>query len=224
MKAPAAVVVVVYALVAMVPLVWIFLTSLKSPPDSISYPPKVVFEPSLTHRVAIQLSYTNAAGATVKVNPYFDFTFDANNKSVVVTDPSRTRKMTDVSSCNGCHEKLALHGGGRVDTQYCVMCHNSGTTDANSGNVLDLRTMTHKIHAGKLLMAAKTAGKGGEEYTIWGYQNSMHDYSEVGFPQDLRNCTKCHTGANAATPQGDNWKNKPNRRACNACHDDFRKE
>ena len=31
----------------MVPLVWILLTSFKSPPDSISYPPKVVFEPSL---------------------------------------------------------------------------------------------------------------------------------------------------------------------------------
>ncbi|MFN8988384.1 MAG: carbohydrate ABC transporter permease [Betaproteobacteria bacterium] len=43
----AAAVVVVYALVAMVPLAWIFLTSIKTPPDSISYPPKVVFKPSL---------------------------------------------------------------------------------------------------------------------------------------------------------------------------------
>jgi multiple sugar transport system permease protein len=31
----------------MVPLAWIVLTSFKSPPDSISYPPKVVFEPTL---------------------------------------------------------------------------------------------------------------------------------------------------------------------------------
>jgi multiple sugar transport system permease protein len=43
----AAFVVVVYAVITMVPLAWIFLTSLKTPPDSISYPPKVVFEPSL---------------------------------------------------------------------------------------------------------------------------------------------------------------------------------
>ena len=43
----AAAVVVLYALVSMVPLVWILLTSVKSPPDSISYPPKVVFQPSL---------------------------------------------------------------------------------------------------------------------------------------------------------------------------------
>jgi multiple sugar transport system permease protein len=43
----AATVVVAYALLTMIPLVWIFLTSIKSPPDSISYPPKVLFGPSL---------------------------------------------------------------------------------------------------------------------------------------------------------------------------------
>jgi len=37
---------VFYALLSMVPLVWIFLTGFKTPTDSISYPPKVLFEPS----------------------------------------------------------------------------------------------------------------------------------------------------------------------------------
>jgi len=174
----------------------------------------VVYEPTRTHRVAIQLSYVNAAGETVRVNPYFDFTMDAGGKSVAVTDTSATRKMADVGSCNGCHDKLALHGGGRVDVQYCVMCHNPGTTDANSGHVLTMATMVHKIHAGRLLHT-KT---GGEDYTIWGYSNSKHDYTEVGFPQDLRNCTKCHSGSNPATPQGDNWKTRPSKDACLTCH------
>jgi OmcA/MtrC family decaheme c-type cytochrome len=176
----------------------------------------VVFEPGLTHRVAIQLSYTSAGGETIRVNPYFDFTLDVNGKSVPVTDPAKTRKMTDVASCNGCHDKLALHGGGRVDTQFCVMCHNPGTTDANSGNVLNLATMVHKIHAGKLLKSQLATG--GEDYTIWGYQNSKHSYAEVGFPQDLRNCAVCHSGANPKTPQGDNWKTKPSQEACLTCH------
>lgn len=178
----------------------------------------VVFEPALTHRVAIQLSYKNAAGDTVQVNPYFDFTIDANGKSVAVTDPAKTRKMTDVASCNGCHQKLALHGGGRVDTQFCVLCHNPGTTDANSGNVLNFATMVHKIHAGKLLKSKLAAGQGGEDYTIWGYQDSKHSYGETGFPQDLRNCTVCHSGGNPKTPQGDNWKNRPSKEACLTCH------
>jgi multiple sugar transport system permease protein len=38
--------VVLYALLTMLPLAWIFLTALKSGPDSIAYPPKVVFTPS----------------------------------------------------------------------------------------------------------------------------------------------------------------------------------
>lgn len=40
-------VVILYALIAMIPLVWILLTGFKTPPDSISYPPKLVFTPSL---------------------------------------------------------------------------------------------------------------------------------------------------------------------------------
>jgi multiple sugar transport system permease protein len=43
----AATVVIVYALVSMVPLLWIFVTGFKTPTDAISYPPKVLFEPSL---------------------------------------------------------------------------------------------------------------------------------------------------------------------------------
>ena len=55
----------------------------------------VSFEPNRTHRVAIQLSYLNAAGETVRVNPYFDFTVDANGNSVAVTDkPRRARWST----------------------------------------------------------------------------------------------------------------------------------
>ena len=39
--------VIAYALIAMIPLAWIVLTSFKSPPDSISYPPRLVFTPTL---------------------------------------------------------------------------------------------------------------------------------------------------------------------------------
>lgn len=175
----------------------------------------VTYEPSLTHRVAIQLSYKNAAGESVLVNPYFDFNI-VDGKSVMVTDSSKTRKMSDVASCNGCHEKLALHGGGRVDTQYCVMCHNPGTVDPESGNSLDMSTMVHKIHAGKLLKSQLATG--GEDYAIWGYGNTKHGYAEVGFPQDLRNCSVCHSASNSNTPQGDNWKTKVSKQACLTCH------
>jgi len=41
-----ATIVILYALITMIPLAWIVMTSFKSPPDSIAYPPKVVFQPS----------------------------------------------------------------------------------------------------------------------------------------------------------------------------------
>jgi multiple sugar transport system permease protein len=43
----AGILVVTYALITMAPLIWIFMTGFKSPPDSIAYPPKVTFEPTL---------------------------------------------------------------------------------------------------------------------------------------------------------------------------------
>ena len=42
----AGVLVVFYAVLTMAPLAWIFLTGFKSGPDSIAYPPKIVFTPS----------------------------------------------------------------------------------------------------------------------------------------------------------------------------------
>jgi OmcA/MtrC family decaheme c-type cytochrome len=192
--------------------VYTFSTDITDPANTFG----VVFEPGLTHRIAIQLSYKNAAGEVIRVNPYYDVTFDANGNSVAVTDPAKTQVIAVVQSCNGCHEKLALHGGGRVDVQYCVMCHNPGTTDANSGNVLTMATMTHKIHSGRLLSDPSTLGN--YKYIIWGFQSSKHDYSEVGYPQDLRNCRVCHTEANPATPQGGFWGTKTSKEACLTCH------
>lgn len=46
-KRIAGLIVVLYALITMVPLAWIFLTSIKSPPDSIAYPPRILFTPTL---------------------------------------------------------------------------------------------------------------------------------------------------------------------------------
>jgi multiple sugar transport system permease protein len=46
-KRVSATIVILYALITMIPLAWIVMTSFKSPPDSIAYPPKIVFEPSL---------------------------------------------------------------------------------------------------------------------------------------------------------------------------------
>jgi multiple sugar transport system permease protein len=46
-KRVAGALVIAYALITMIPLLWIVLTSFKTPPDSIAYPPKLMFTPSI---------------------------------------------------------------------------------------------------------------------------------------------------------------------------------
>ena len=46
-KAIAATLVILYAVISMIPLVWIGLTALKTPSDAIAYPPKIIFTPSM---------------------------------------------------------------------------------------------------------------------------------------------------------------------------------
>ena len=46
-KRLAGAIVITYALISIIPLLWIFATSFKTPPNSIAYPPKILFQPSL---------------------------------------------------------------------------------------------------------------------------------------------------------------------------------
>ena len=178
----------------------------------------VIYEPGRTHRLSLQLSYDNAAGERVRVNPYYDFTIGADGKSVDAVNP---KQVADIRSCNSCHEKLELHGGSRNDVTICVQCHQPGSIDKGTGETIDLMHLVHKIHAGNVLADANLP------YYFYRFRGieRFYDFSHVGFPQDVRNCTKCHNGdastdskVGVKTAQGNNWFNKPNRAACGSCH------
>jgi OmcA/MtrC family decaheme c-type cytochrome len=124
------------------------------------------------------------------------------------------REVVNTKTCNGCHDNIAAHGGQRREVVYCAVCHTDQTFDPESGNSVDLKVMTHKIHFGKQLPSV-VAGK--KPYYIVGYNLNVFDFSKAGFPQDVRNCTTCHRDA----PQADNWKTMPSRAACGSCHDDI---
>ena len=61
-KRIAAFLVITYALITLIPLLWVFITGFKTPPDSISYPPKILFEPSLE-------GYVNLFTTRTRVTP-----------------------------------------------------------------------------------------------------------------------------------------------------------
>lgn len=83
--------VVCYALIAIIPLIWIFATGFKSPPDSIAYPPKVVFEPTLEGYVNLFTTRSRQTDDYIESLGPPQTWYDAlvRERNMVITGPSR---------------------------------------------------------------------------------------------------------------------------------------
>jgi multiple sugar transport system permease protein len=90
-KRVAAGIVILYALISMVPLLWIGLTSFKTPPDSISYPPKILFEPSLEGYVNLFTTRTRQTPAFIATRPAPTTWYDklVRSRNMVIAGPSK---------------------------------------------------------------------------------------------------------------------------------------
>jgi hypothetical protein len=150
-----------------------------------------------THRVGLAVNR--------EVNAVFDFVPAGGGLQ-------ETREIVNLDNCNGCHKDLALHGGWMRDTKVCVLCHTPENLDPESGNTLDFKVMVHKIHKGSLHLHDD---EDYQAYFIVGYGESLHDWSHLHWPQDVRNCTTCHSN----TADAENYKTNPSTAACTACHD-----
>ncbi len=197
----------------------------------------VSYQAEQTHRLGMQ-----TAGGLPAANAVYTF-----RPSDGATTGILTRDIVKTDKCNECHDKITAHDA-RVDTRYCVLCHNPGSQDPDSADpakdttpdlqpsvvrasgAVDFKILIHKIHRGENLPSVKlgpdlqalTADDGSGEYAIWGYNSTKHDFSDIAFPQDLRNCDKCHSASDADTPEGDNWKTMLSMEACGSCHDNVK--
>ena len=166
----------------------------------VTNPVAVSFNGRLTHRVSLEIS-----GFVPVANPVYSFRPDDG-----ATKGLFSREIVKTPNCNRCHEKLSQHGGVRFETKQCVICHNPGSTDGQTGNTIDFKVMIHKIHRGKDLPSVIA----GQDYCI-----GSACFGDVVFPQDVRHCTNCHDAADPKTPNAANWYFKPTQEACGACHD-----
>jgi multiple sugar transport system permease protein len=83
--------VILYALISMVPLLWIVMTGFKTPTDSISYPPKIVFEPSLEGYVNLFTTRTRQTPEYIQSLPPADTWWDrlVRSRGMVIAGPSK---------------------------------------------------------------------------------------------------------------------------------------
>ena len=127
------------------------------------------------------------------------------------------------TSCTDCHGDTIWHlkegpiHAEPFDTDYCKACHDYGHTSTgdmfkNQGGTslngwsgfgaMPIVRRVHGVHFGRYLQKPEEI-----------YGNATKDtFGHIIFPQDVRNCTKCHS-------ESDSWKQKPSRMACFACHD-----
>jgi OmcA/MtrC family decaheme c-type cytochrome len=161
------------------------------------------YDQTATHTIGIY--------ATRNLTEFGLSTYYANEVKNFVPNGSPVTKIRDVvgtPACNQCHDPLALHGGSRQKVEICILCHQPQTIDPDTGNTVDMKVMVHKIHMGPNLPS-------GKPYVIIGHNQSVNDYSEVTYPQDIRNCTQCHKDAQ----QVNNWMLNPTAVTCGSCHD-----
>ena len=90
-KRIAATLVIAYALISIIPLVWIVLTSFKTPPDSISYPPKIFFQPSLEGYVNLFTTRTRQTPDFIATLPPAETWYDklVRSRNMVIAGPSK---------------------------------------------------------------------------------------------------------------------------------------
>jgi len=83
--------VITYALVTIMPLLWIIATGFKSPEDAISYPPKVVFQPSLEGYVNLFTTRTRITTSMQGTLPPPETWYEqiARDSGTIISGPSR---------------------------------------------------------------------------------------------------------------------------------------
>ena len=83
--------VALYAIVSIVPLVWILLTGLKTQADAVAYPPKVLFEPSLEGYVNLFTTRTRQTPEYIASLPPADTWYDelVRSRGMVIAGPSK---------------------------------------------------------------------------------------------------------------------------------------
>jgi OmcA/MtrC family decaheme c-type cytochrome len=141
---------------------------------------------------------------------------DVDAGGTAAGSPVPRRAIVDLQKCDGCHGRLAYHGGMRNRVEYCPACHTPERTDWHKrvllapgpgGNVspaatydaveeraLHFKVMIHRIHTGSHRGSAELSGLGSAvtSYGSWGILR----FRDVGeFPGDLADCTLCHLAA-----------------------------
>ncbi len=211
-----------------------WLSTVRFSPDGSDAPqqPRQLVMPSACNGCHVRLQ---AHGGSRQATPDMTFlgcptchTIGAEDQGVVGSLGAKCTTPTQAKDCTGFN----------AGWQACQDTDNDGTADTcvttkdpTPGQLVEFRAMMHQLHFARKLGGYKEANNIPYAGRL---EINSSDYSWVLFPQDVRNCTKCHADSGAAcdanTPCGIGqacnggtctnvaWQN-PSGKVCGACHD-----
>ena len=150
--------------------------------------------------------------------------------------PVERRAVVDEASCNVCHVEIRFHGEQRVGVDFCLMCHTSLQTDETRRDpVLGADADPESVHFKRMIHGIHRGENHEASFTLYGFGNIAHDYTEIRFPGLLNECTICHVDGTQSLPLAPEalptvvTENGgvpvrtvlPITQACIACHDSF---
>ncbi len=166
-------------------------------------------------RFVLMVQPKDQRGAGVTVSP-IPIELGEAAKLDITNGSTVSQDVVPTAQCLNCHatfgdprlNPLAFHPDeGRVETFACVVCHYENNFTMDLASVVSgstytfpfgegaLGTWIHKIHTAQII-------------------SSFSTFSTIEYPQDIRNCTTCHSGG----VNSDNWQTEPCAKACLSCH------
>jgi OmcA/MtrC family decaheme c-type cytochrome len=176
-----------------------------------------------TKRIAIEFGSKTPTGYNRAVG-IADISGDPGTGNPATIIPS-VRQFVTIQACRKCHGPVmdgAAHANNRNDIRECDFCHSAlyGSAPKHLAGFMaednaDLPVFIHGIH--------------GSTWTDTNYDPGNEEFlpgpevtNPVTYPQELKNCTVCHSDPSGSAP-GDltglnNWKTHPTGRVCHSCH------
>jgi len=137
-----------------------------------------------------------------------------------------TAEKKIATNCADCHGDTKMHGSYPFDVDVCGSCHDyrRQVVDRQAGDPADgwgVWAVSGRSNMGFGAAPISRRVHGMHYAAYVNYPEEIHgssttkltDVAPIIFPQDVRNCVKCHSDL-------DTWTQKPGRVPCLACHDD----
>jgi len=196
---------------------------------------------ALTHTVGAQIERT-FSGASLAQNPIFDFV-PAGGAVTTMREVTTTAQCNnchdplavhgggrrEVRLCQLCHTDQAVDPDTGNAIEFKVMIHRihdgKDLPSVNAGPVGTKYSIIGFNQSETIWSEKVTACVGGPLPNVkcttdadcgTGGTCTGSIVDGVGFPQDIRNCLKCHSAGATV----DNYRSKPSTAACTSCHDD----